>query len=102
MIFAASAANFTDFYIKNHPPLLAQFPNIRNVFCYLPLGWRERGELTDGATIHGNEVVFDNLEDFMAAVKSDAMGPIKADVVLFKSFGYSSHHAMHREQVYQR
>lgn len=97
-----NAADFADFYVENHPPLLAQFPKIRNVLCYLPPGWRERGEITDGSLIHGNEVVFDTLEDFKAAIASPAMDAVKADGALFKPFGYNSHHAMHRELVYQR
>lgn len=94
--------DFTDFYTKNHPPLLANFPEVRNVLCYLPIGWRDRGALGKGELIHGNEVVFDNMQDFQAAIKSDAMGPVMADSKLFKPYGYSSHHAMHRKLVYQR
>lgn len=98
----ADAGDFTDFYVKNHPPLLAQFPKVRNVLCYLPIGWRDRGEIGNDALIHGNEVVFDSNEDFMAAIKSEAMGPVRADSKLFKPFGYNSHHAMHRKLVYRR
>lgn len=98
----ADAADFADFYVTNHPPLLAEFPNIRNVLCYVPPGWRKRGELTDDSLVIGNEVVFDNLEDFKAAISSDAMDAVMADSEQFKSYGYSSHHAMHREFVFQR
>jgi hypothetical protein len=97
-----NAAEFTDFYTKMHPPLLAKFPNVRNVLCYLPLNWQERDELTDATLIHGNEVVFDTLEDFKAATKSGAMDAVMADSKLFKSFGYNSHHPMYRKLVYQR
>jgi hypothetical protein len=97
-----NSADFIDFYTKNHPPLLAKFPNVRNVLCYLPLGWREGGKITDASLIHGNEVVFDTLEDFKAATKTDAMDAVMADSELFKPFGYNSHHPMHRKLVYQR
>ncbi|MCY4155226.1 MAG: hypothetical protein OXD47_00730 [Gammaproteobacteria bacterium] len=98
----ANAADFTEFYTRNHPPLLAQFPNIRNVLCYLPRAWNTRTELTDDTLILGNEVVFDNIEDFVAAIESDAMGPVMADGDRFESYGYSSHHAMHRKVVFSR
>ena len=97
-----NSADFTDFYTSNHPPLLAKFPKVRNVLCYLPLGWREGGEITDASLIHGNEVVFDNLDDFLAAIKSKQMDAVMADSKLFKPFGYNSHHPMHRKLVYQR
>lgn len=96
------AADFTNFYTKMHPPLLAKFPNIRNVLCYLPLGWSDRGELTDDTLILGNEVVFETLGDFIAATKTPVMGEVMADSEMFKSYGYSSHHSMHRKLVYQR
>lgn len=97
-----NAADFTDYYVNTHPPLLAQFPKIRNVICHLPLGWRDRGELTDGTLIHGNEAVFDNFEDFKASATSDAMQAVGANAAKFKSFGYTSHHPMQRKRVYAR
>jgi uncharacterized protein (TIGR02118 family) len=93
---------FVDFYTKNHPALLAKFPNIRNVLCYLPLGWETQGEIRDDSIIIGNEVVFDDVESFNAALASDVMEEVMADAELFTSFGYSSHHAMLREMVYER
>ena len=97
-----NAADFTAFYTKMHPPLLAKFPKVRNVLCYLPLDASERGELTDGSLIIGNEVVFESLEDFKAATKTPVMKEVMADSDLFKPYGYSSHHAMYRKLVYQR
>ena len=97
-----NAADFTDFYTTNHPPLLAKFPKIRNVLCYLPMGWRERGKLEDETLILGNEAVFDSLEDFLASAKTPVMDEVMADADMFKPFGYSSHHAMYRKLVYQR
>ena len=39
----ANAFKFADFYQRNHPPILAHFPGLRNVLCYFPLGWEETG-----------------------------------------------------------
>ena len=96
-----NAADFQDFYMKNHPPILAKFPKIRNVLCYLPVDGNS-GEITDQSLVIGNEVVFDDLESFKDALASEVLQEAKADGEQFASYGYSSHHAMHREFVYER
>jgi len=95
-------AAFVDFYTDKHPPLLAKFPAIRNVLCYLPLGWKSAGALTDDTIVIGNEVVFDDLAGLKVALASPQADEIMADVEHFPAWGYSSHHAMHRELVYRR
>ncbi len=97
-----NAAEFTDNYINTHPERLAQFPKIRNVLCYLPLGWRDRGAITDGGLIHGNEAVFDSFEDFKASAKSEAMQAVRENASKFKDFGYGAHTPMERKLVYKR
>jgi len=97
-----NAAEFAAFYTKHHPPLLAKFPKVRNILCYLPMGWRDRGKLGEDELILGNEVVFDTLEDFVAATKTPAMDEVMADSDQFATYGYSSHHAMYRKLVHQR
>lgn len=99
----AKGNQFTEFYYKNHPPILAKFPNIRNVLCYLPLGWRDSGQVTDNSLIMGNEVVFDDLASLKAALATtEVLEAAKADSAQFQEYGYSTHHAMHREVIYQR
>jgi len=88
--------------MENHPPIVAKFPNIRNVLCYLPLGWRDVGEVTDERLVIGNEVVFDDLESLKGALATEVTEEAIADSEQFESFGYSSHHAMHREMVYRK
>lgn len=95
-------AQFVDFYTENHPPILAKFPEIRNVLCYLPLDRNERGESGENQIVIGNEVVFDDLESFKHALSTDVLQEAMADSELFQPYGYSSHHAMHRDFVYQR
>jgi len=98
----ADAAAFIDFYTANHPPLLAKFPNIRNVLCYLPLNWRSMKEITDAQLFLGNEVVFDDVDALNQAMASDAMPAVMADGEQFAPFGHSTHHAMQRQRVYTR
>ncbi|MFT4823165.1 MAG: hypothetical protein ACJAUG_003582 [Halioglobus sp.] len=93
-------AEFVDFYTKNHPPLLAKFPDIRNVICYLPMDYEQAGNIGDDSLVIGNEVVFDNLDALNAALASDAMPALSDDSKNFAKYGYSTHHAMYREAVY--
>lgn len=98
----ANATEFVQFYTDNHPPILARFPKIRNVLCYLPMNWRTTGAINDESLVIGNEVVFDDLASFKAALESEVLQEAMADGELFASYGYSSHHAMRRELVYKR
>ena len=93
-------AAFARFYTENHPPILATFPGIRNVLCYLPLDWRSTRQVAESGMILGNEVVFDDLDALNRALESDVMPVLKADGKLFAEFGFNTHFAMHREQVY--
>jgi uncharacterized protein (TIGR02118 family) len=95
-------AQFVKTYTEMHPPLLAKFPAIRNVLCYLPLGWADNSEISDDAIVIGNEVVFDDLAGLNAALASPASDAVMTDSENFPSWGYSSHHAMHRELIYAR
>jgi hypothetical protein len=94
--------DFVDYYINHHPQIAANFPGIRNVLCYLPIGWRDRDEVTDDSLVIGNEVVFDDLESFRKALASDVYAEMGADGKKFEPSGYSSHFAMHREMVFSR
>jgi hypothetical protein len=96
------AVEFVDFYTSNHPPILSNFPGIRNVLCYLPMDWQNSGEVIDNRLIIGNEVVFDDLDGLKAALTSDVLPLAQEDSKHFQKFGYSTHHAMHRERVYNR
>lgn len=90
---------FQDFYTSNHPPILAKFPAIRNVFCYLPEPM-PAATLPRSEVMLGNEVVFDDLTALNAALKSDVLVDLKADSARFPPFGHSTHHAMLREKLF--
>lgn len=89
---------FQDFYTANHPPILARFPAIRNVFCYLPEPISATA-FAPSEVMLGNEVVFDDLADLNAALKSNVPADLKADSARFPQFGHSTHHAMLREKL---
>lgn len=89
---------FQEFYTTNHPPILARFPAIRNVFCYLPEPMPATRVLRSDVML-GNEVVFDDLAGLNAALKSDVLADLKADSARFPPFGHSTHHAMLREKL---
>lgn len=91
---------FEEFYTLNHPPLLAQFPGIRNVICYLPLDVDVGIAINQEHTILGNEVVFDDLGGLSAALDSEAMLAVMEDSAGFPTFTYSSHHVMLRTLVH--
>jgi len=98
----ADEADFVDFYTTNHPPLLARFPGIRNVLCYLPVAVElPEGVQSSGAFL-GNEVVFDSLAALNEALASEVLDLVKADGRRFASFGSNTHHAMRRDCVYVR
>jgi len=94
----ADEAAFQDFYTAKHPPILAQFPEIRNVFCYLPVA-SPASNLPRSHIVLGNEVVFDDLQCLNVALQSDIMPLLKADSARFPPFGHSTHHAMTREKL---
>ncbi len=93
---------FVEFYTENHPQILARFPAIRNVLCYLPLGWRESGAIENDGLVIGNEVVFDDLDALKHSMTTPVQEEALEDSYQFQDFGYSTHHAMHRELVYSR
>ena len=93
-------AAFNRFYTENHPPILAAFPGIRNVVCYLPLDWQSTKNVPDSSLILGNEVVFDDIDDLNRALESDVMPRLREDGRQFAEFGYNTHHAMRRQRIY--
>ena len=95
-------AAFANFYTLHHPPLLAQFPGIRNVLCYLPTGIALPPDLPSSGAFFGNEVVFDDLDSLNRALASEVLPLLKADGKRFPAFGHSTHYAMLRRRVYLR
>lgn len=93
-------AEFASLYVADHPPVMANFPGIQNILCYLPVAgsWSQR--FPDSGAFLGNEVVFDDLSALNTALASPVLQQLKAGLREFKPFGYNTHFAMHREQVF--
>lgn len=89
---------FAAHYAASHPPIMARFPGIRNVFCYVPVAWENPG-FHPSPVIVGNEVVFDNVAALNAALRSDVLAELRADSKGFAPFAYNTHHAMRRRTV---
>ena len=93
---------FTDFYLSHHPQIEADFPNIRNAICYMPLTWTDPTSVPVEDIMIGNEVVFDSLEDFNAAMKSDVRIRMRDDFAKFPKFtGPSTHFPLSRQRAFE-
>jgi uncharacterized protein (TIGR02118 family) len=97
---AEDEARFVDFYLTNHPPLLARLPDVRNVICYLPVHGISLAGLPSADYMLGNEVVFDTIEVFNAAMASEARRELRADFARFPRFtGLNTHYPMERTRI---
>ena len=97
---ADDEALFVRHYIETHPPLLARLPAIRNVMCYLPLAWKHAGGVPPADYMLGNEVVFDHMDHFNAAMATPLRHELRAQFRQFPSFsGRNSHYPMDRRRI---
>lgn len=97
---AEEEARFVDFYLTSHPPLLARLPDVRNVICYLPVQGIDPAGLPSADYMLGNEVVFDSMEAFNAAMASEARRALRADFMRFPRFtGPNTHYPMDRTRL---
>jgi uncharacterized protein (TIGR02118 family) len=98
---AEDEARFIDFYMTTHPPLLARLPAVRNVICYLPLPGINLAGLPSADYMLGNEVVFDTIDTFNAAMASNQRRELRADFARFPRFtGQNTHYPMDRTRVF--
>ncbi|MEJ2119532.1 MAG: hypothetical protein P8Z76_02280 [Alphaproteobacteria bacterium] len=97
---AEDEATFVTHYVKHHPPILGEFPNIRNVMCYLPVEWSDPVGVPRADYMLGNEVVFDTVDDLNASLRSDVRHKLRDDYKTFPPFtGRNTHYAMRRERI---
>jgi hypothetical protein len=105
---ADDVAAFIENYLATHPVTQARLPGIRSIMCYLPLD-----EISASGLVHagsdleaanymiGNEVVFDHIEDFNAAMESPARHELRAHYHEFPRFaGANTHYPMIRSRLF--
>jgi hypothetical protein len=97
---AEDEAAFVAHYVADHPRLEARFPGIRSIICYFPLKLAGPQRLPCCDYMLGNEVVFDCIEDFNAAMQSPVRHEMRAHFHSFPKFsGAVTHFAMLRERL---
>lgn len=98
---AENEAAFVEHYVSHHPQILGEFPDVRNVFCYLPVDWVDPIGLPREDLMLGNEVVFDSLDALNASLASEVRHKLREDYNAFPPFtGRNTHHAMMRERLF--
>lgn len=100
---AQDEAAFIRNYVDTHPPTLATLPGIRAVMCYFPLPQVAAGlapGLAAADYIIGNEVVFDSVEAFNAAMQSPVRQELRRHFHEFPPFtGRNTHFPMNRTRL---
>ena len=71
-------------YDAHHPPIMRRFPKIRDVATYWPLDWASALPFHRGTAMQRNKVVFDRLDDLVAALASPVMAEMRADSAGFQ------------------
>lgn len=97
---AEDEARFVADYLASHPSLLAKLPRIRSVVCYLPIAAPEPCMLPAADYMIGNEVTFDTVDDFNAAMASPAREEARRHYRSLPPFtGRNTHYPMLRRQL---
>jgi hypothetical protein len=100
---ADDEAAFVENYLAAHPATEAKLPGIRNIMCYLPLddvNTDKAVRLRAADCMIGNEVVFDHIDAFNAAMASPVRQELRAHYHAFPRFtGASTHYPMIRRRL---
>jgi hypothetical protein len=94
---ADDEADFVAHYLADHPAILARLPQIRSILCYLPISEGVPGILPATDCMLGNEVAFDSVDAFNAAMTSPVRKELREHFHSFPKFsGRNTHHPMLR------
>src|ERR1043165_2635321 len=87
-------------YVETHPPTLAKLPGIRSVMCYFPQAILAPA-MPAADTMIGNEVVFDDVEAFNAAMQSPVRQELRRHFREFPPFtGRNTHFPMNPTRLF--
>lgn len=96
---AADEAAFIENYVATHPPTLATLPGIRSVMCYFPQAIAAP-TMPAADTMIGNEVAFDDVAAFNAAMQSPVRQELRRHFREFPPFtGRNTHFPMNRTRL---
>ena len=96
---AEDEAEFIRNYVDTHPPTLAKLPGIRSVMCYFPVPIAANDTAGAGYII-GNEVAFDDVAAFKAAMHSPVRQELRQHFHEFPHYsGLNTHFPMSRTRV---
>ena len=96
---AEDEAAFIRNYVDTHPPTLGKLPGIRSVMCYFPESIVAQGVQPADYMI-GNEVAFDSIAAFNAAMQSEVRQELRAHYRAFPRFtGLNTHFPMNRTRL---
>jgi hypothetical protein len=96
---------FVTNYLATHPATEAKLPGIRSIMCYLPLderhaGGRQHAHLPPADYMIGNEVAFDGIGAFNAAMASPVREELREHFRAFPRFtGANTHYPMIRRRL---
>ncbi len=97
---AEDEAAFIKNYVETHPPTLAKLPGIRSVMCYFPQDI-VAPTLPAADYMIGNEVAFDSVEVFNAAMQSPVRQELRRHFHEFPRFsGRNTHFPMNRTRLF--
>ena len=96
---AEDEAAFIRNYVETHPPTLGKLPGIRGVMCYFPQAIAAPG-VPPAGTMIGNEVAFDDVAAFNAAMQSEVRQELRRHFREFPPFtGRNTHYPMNRTRL---
>jgi len=98
---ADDEAAFVASYVDTHPPTLAKLPRIRSIVCYFPAPAATAPRHAAADYMLGNEVAFDGIADFNAAMQSPVRRELRAHFHAFPRFtGAVTHYPMQRTRLF--
>ncbi len=97
---ADDEAVFIEYYCANHPPIMAELPEIRRLEVYTPVDWSNPLALERADHMLMCDVSFDDVDALTAALNSDVRHRLRADYDTFPPFaGRVGHYPMRHIRV---